>query len=239
MTLQIRSIAVYPHAGEVRTVEFTLGALNIVTGAPKTGKSALLDIVDYCWGRDECTVPEGEIRRRVSWFAVHFDRDGEGILLARKNPGRAGRASDEIYFARGVDKLPADANGFHKNTTADGLKAQLSATLGISENIHVPEEGATRRPLEASSRHAIFFCLQAQDEVANRRLMFHRQGEQYVPQAIRDVLPYFLGAVGEEQLLALKRYQDVRKRLRRGCGSFSSGVQRGPWGFCDQHGRAT
>ena len=215
MTLQIRSIAVYPHAGELRTVDFRLGALNIVTGAPKTGKSALLDIVDYCWGRDECTVPEGEIRKRVSWFAVHFDKDGEGILLARKNPGLAGRASDEIYFARGVDQLPADASGFHKNTTADGLKAQLSATLGISENIHVPEEGPTRRPLEASSRHAILFCLQAQDEVANRRLMFHRQGEQYVPQAIRDVLPYFLGAVDEDQLLALKRYQDVRKRLRR------------------------
>ena len=159
--------------------------------------------------------PEGEIRKRVSWFAVHFDNNGEGILLARKNPGPAGRASDEIYFARGVDQLPANANGFHKNTTAAGLKAQLSATLGISENIHVPEAGATRKPLEASSRHAIFFCLQAQDEVANRRLMFHRQGEQYVPQAIRDVLPYFLGAVDEDQLLALKRYQDVRKRLRR------------------------
>ena len=215
MTLQIRSISVYSRDGERRDVIFRLGALNIVTGAPKTGKSALLDIVDYCWGRDECTVPEGEIRKGVSWFAVYFDKNGEGILIARKNPGPAGRASDKIYFARGVEELPGDARGFHKNITSDGLKTQLSATLGISENIHVPEEWSSRRPLEASSRHAIFFCLQAQDEVANRRLMFHRQGEQYVPQAIRDALPYFLGAVDEDQLLTLKRYQDVRMRLRR------------------------
>ena len=69
-------------------MQFTLGALNIVTGASKTGKSALLDIVDYCWGRNECTVAEGEIRRGVSWFSVHFDKDGEGILVARKNPDR-------------------------------------------------------------------------------------------------------------------------------------------------------
>lgn len=215
MTLQIRSISLYSQDGERRDVNFTLGALNIVTGASKTGKSALLDIVDYCWGRAECTVAEGKIRKGASWFAVHFDKDGEGILIARKNPGPAGRTSDEIYFARGVDELPDDTSTFQKNITGDGLKKQLSATLGISENIHVPEEGSTRQPLEASSRHAILFCLQAQDEIANRRLLFHRQGEQFFPQAIRDALPYFLGAVDEDHFLALKRYQDAKTRLRR------------------------
>lgn len=215
MTLQIRSISVYSRDGERRDVNFTLGALNIVTGASKTGKSALLDIVDYCWGRAECTVAEGKIRKGASWFAVHFDKDGEGILIARKNPGPAGRTSDVIYFARGVDELPADTSTFQKNITSDGLKTQLSATLGISENIHVPEEGSTRQPLEASSRHAVLFCLQAQDEIANRRLLFHRQGEQFFPQAIRDALPYFLGAVDEDHFLALKRHQDAKTRLRR------------------------
>lgn len=215
MTLQIRAISIYSRDGERRDVTFKLGALNIVTGASKTGKSALLDIVDYCWGRGDCTVAEGEIRRRVSWFAVHLDNNGEGILLARKNPGAAGKSSDEIFFARGVEELPADPGGFHKNITSDGLKSQLSAILGISENIHVPDEGATRQPLEASSRHAVIFCLQAQDEIANRRLLFHRQGEPFFPQAIRDSMPYFLGAVDEDHFLALKRYQDARTRLRR------------------------
>lgn len=215
MTFQIRSISIYSREGEPRHVRFKLGALNIVTGASKTGKSALLDIVDYCWGRAECTVAEGEIRRSVSWFAVHFDNDGEGILIARKNPGPAGRASEEIYFARGVDELPDDPAHFQKNITADGLKTQLSLLLGISENIHVPQEGSTRQPLEASSRHAILFCLQGQDEIANRRLLFHRQGEQFFPPAIRDALPYFLGAVEEDHFLALKRYQNAMTRLRR------------------------
>ena len=215
MTLQIRSISIFSQVGERRDVKFRLGALNVVTGASKTGKSALLDIVDYCWGRDECTIPEGEIRKSVSWFAVLFDNEGEGILIARKNPGPAGRGSDQIYFDRGIEELPDDASGFHKNITSDGLKKQLSATLGISENIHVPDAGATRQPLEASSRHAILFCLQSQDEVANRRLLFHRQGEQFLPQAIRDVLPYFLGAVDEDHFFTVKRHQDARKRLRR------------------------
>jgi uncharacterized Zn finger protein (UPF0148 family) len=215
MSLQIRTISIYSNVGERRDVRFKLGALNIITGASMTGKSALLDIVDYCWGRTECTVAEGTIRKAVSWFAVLFDNDGEGILIARKNPGPAGRSSDEVYFARGIDNPPHDDTGFQKNITADGLRSQLSAILGISENVHIPEETSTREPLEASSRHAILFSIQNQDEIANRRFLFHRQGEQFFPAAIRDAIPYFLGAVDEDHFLTIKRYQDTRARLRK------------------------
>jgi hypothetical protein len=155
MSLQIRGIAIYSHDGERRDVRFRLGALNIVTGASKTGKSALLDIVDYCWGRSECTIAEGEIRRAVSWFSVLFDREGEGILIARKNPGPAGRASDEIYFERNADDFPATSDAFIKNVTTDGLRAQLSGILGIAENLYIPEPGATRRPLESKPGHLL------------------------------------------------------------------------------------
>lgn len=214
MTLQLRRISIYSHDGERRDVNFHLGALNIITGASKTGKSALLDIVDYCWGRAECTVPEGEIRKNVSWFAILLDNRGEGILLVRKNPGPAGKGSDQTFFMRGVDEMP-EVGTFEKNITSEGLKAQLSAVLGISENIHVPAVGATRLPLEASARHAILFCIQAQDEIANRRMLFHRQSEQFFPAAIRDSFPYFVGAVDETHLLMLKRYNDARARLRK------------------------
>lgn len=59
MSLQIRSIVVYNANGEKREVKFKLGALNILTGASRTGKSALIDIIEYCWGRDECTIAKG------------------------------------------------------------------------------------------------------------------------------------------------------------------------------------
>lgn len=214
MSMQLRAIAIYSKEGERRDIRFRLGALNIVTGASKTGKSALLDIVDYCWGRAECTIAEGEIRRGVSWFAVLFDRDGEGILIARKNPGPAGKASDEIYFERNIDDFPGNPTEFVKNVTGDALRTHLSTLLGIAENLHVPEPGSMRRSLEASASQAIFFCLQAQDEIASRRLLFHRQGEQYIPQAIKDVLPYFVGAIGEDHFLKQKRYEEARLRLR-------------------------
>jgi len=215
MTVQLRAIAIYSKEGERRDVVFGLGRLNIVTGGSKTGKSALLDIVDYCWGRDECTVPRGEIRRSVSWFAILLDRNGEGILIARKNPESPAKVSDTIYFQRGVEVLPLDASNFEKNATTDGLRVHLSGLLGISENLYRPEAGSTRLPLEASSGHAILFCLQFQYEIANPRLLFHRQSDQYIPSAIKDSLAYFMGAMGEDHFLKLKRYEEARARLRK------------------------
>lgn len=215
MNLQLRAIAIYSKTGERREIFFHLGKLNIVTGGSKTGKSALLDIVDYCWGRDECTIPRGEIRRSVTWFTILLDHGGEGVLIARKNPEGAAKVSDEIYIERGVDNLPPDTGRFVKNVTADGLKLHLSSLLGISENLYRPEPTSTRPPLEASSRHAILFCLQFQYEIANPRLLFHRQSDQFVPTAIKDSLPYFMGAMEENYFLKLRRYEDARMRLRK------------------------
>jgi hypothetical protein len=213
--LQLSAIAIYSHDGERRDVHFELGRLNIVTGASKSGKSALLDIVDYCWGRTECTVPLGEIRKAVSWFAVLWDNDGEGILIARRNPGMSATSSDELYLLRNVDELPRDPSDFHKNMTAEGVRIELSRVLGISENVFAAEPGLTRPGTPASASQAIFFALQAQDEIANRRLLFHRQGEEGIPRAIKDTLPYFLGSMEEDYYLKQRRYDAARARLRR------------------------
>ncbi|TGU85182.1 DUF3732 domain-containing protein, partial [Mesorhizobium sp. M00.F.Ca.ET.151.01.1.1] len=35
-----------------------------------------------------------------------------------------------------------------------------------------------------------------------------------IPQAIKDTLPYFVGAMGEDHFLKQKRYDDARRRLR-------------------------
>jgi hypothetical protein len=72
--------------------------------------------------------------------------------------------------------------------------------MGVSPNLNVPPLGQTRDPLEATLQHGKLLAFQYQDEIAKKDLLFHRQGESYVALAIRDTLPYFLGAVEEDQL---------------------------------------
>ena len=86
MNFQILNIAVYNARGDRREIEFKPGRVNIITGGSKTGKTALIHIVDYCLGRTECAVPIGVIRDSVAWYAVRIQTDDSQIVIARPSP---------------------------------------------------------------------------------------------------------------------------------------------------------
>ena len=65
MSLQIAKLILYSRQGEIRELAFRTGALNILIGVSKTGKSAIIDILDYVTGRSECNVADGVIRKYV------------------------------------------------------------------------------------------------------------------------------------------------------------------------------
>lgn len=213
MSFTIRSVSVYSYDGKCRTVELQRSGLNIITGRAKTGKSSIIDIIDYCFGRSECYIAEGVIRRHVSWFAVEIANEDDVLLVARRNPDADKTTSPDIFIRRGkFDTLPVYPD-LQKNITEDALIRLLTRFAGIAENEHRPLTG-TRGPLQATIRHALFLCFQKQDEIASRDRLFHRQGDQFIPQAIKDTLPYFLGAVDEDHFLRQNELDDAKQNLR-------------------------
>lgn len=215
MSLQIAKVVLYSHEGKTRELTFRAGALNILTGASKTGKSALIDIIDYCTGRGECYIAEGVIRRHVAWFAVLFQLGEAQVFVARRNPGPGERTSGDVYLERGGVVQPPSLAALHKNITVEAMEKFLAAAIGISENEHRPPVGQTRAPLEANIRHALIFAFQDQGEIDSKTVLFHRQGDGFVAQAIRDTLPYFLGAIDEQRLLKQAQLDGARRQLRQ------------------------
>lgn len=214
MSFTLRSVSIYSVIGECRTIGFHKSGLNIITGRAKTGKSAILDILDYCFGGSECYVAEGIIRQHVSWFGIEIENNCDILFVGRRNPGPSKRTSSEIYIRRGqYDGLPR-FNDLQKNTSKEALIQLLSRFAGISENESRPLSG-TRDPLQATVRHALFLCFQKQDEIASRNRLFHRQGDQFIPQTIRDTIPYFLGAVDEEHFLRQSELDDAKRLLHK------------------------
>jgi hypothetical protein len=214
VSLQISKLILYSRAGQIREVVFRTGGLNVLTGASKTGKSAIIDIIDYCTGRSECNVAEGVIRRYVGWYAILFQLNGGQIFIARRNPPVGERTSGDIYMDRGsaIDTPPESV--LSKNTTVDAVEKFLGAAIGISENEHRPP-GPTRDALEANFRHALLLSFQDQNDIDSKQRLFHRQGDDFVGQAIRDTLPYFLGAIDEDRLLKQSQLDQARRYLRQ------------------------
>ena len=214
MSFTLRSVSVYSNSGDCRTVNFRSAGLNILTGRAKTGKSSIIDILDYCFGRSECYVAEGVIRQHVSWFGVEIENKDDVVFIGRRNPDLGKRTSPDIHIRRGRhDGLPRYTD-LYRNTTEEALIRLLTRLAGIAENENRPLMG-TRGPLQATIRHALFLCFQKQDEIASRDRLFHRQGDQFIPQAIKDTIPYFLGAVDEEHFLRQNELDDARLSLRQ------------------------
>ena len=186
MSLQIAKLVLYSKGGAIRELEFRTGELNILTGAPQTGKSALIDIIDYLTGRRECNVADGVIRRAVGWYAVLFQLSEGQIFIARRNPEVGERTNPDIYMSRGTRIAVPPVSALAKNTTVNAVEKFLTAAIGISENEHRPET-PTRDPLEANFRHALIFALQDQNDIDSKRRLFHRQGEDFISQAGRQL----------------------------------------------------
>jgi hypothetical protein len=214
LSLQIAKIVLYSRKGEVRELEFKPGRFNVLTGASKTGKSAIIDIVDYCTGRSECNVADGVIRRYVGWYAILFQLNGSQIFVARRNPPVGERMNPDVYLDRGTVIATPPASALIKNITVDGLEKFLGAAIGISENEHRPPM-PTRDPLEANFRHALLFSVQDQNDIDSKQRLFHRQGEDFISQAIKDTLPYVLGAIDEDRLLKQAQLDQARRHLRQ------------------------
>ena len=219
--MQIVSLGVFGRRGQRRDVDFKLGALNVLTGKSKTGKSAILDIVEYCLGRDTVTIPSGVITDNAVWYYVLVQFSTERVLICRPNPKSAStqramvRTGDLNLGAPEFDELEVNAD-------TDVVRDTLTERLGIESFTVDPAAGSLRQPFEVSVRQALFYCFQSQNEIASRDILFHRQVDNDIKTTIRDTLPYFLGAATPEQSALRRQLIATRRTLQRTQNSIRS-----------------
>lgn len=213
--IQIQAIVIYSHDGRHRVIPFEAGRVNIISGDSRTGKSSILGIIDYCFGASEIDVPEGKVRRNVSWFGLLLHTQRGQAFVARKLPKANGKSNEAVYVQTdtSVDIPPAEV--LRQTTNRDGLRSLLASWVGLSDYLHEPPTGQTRDPLAATISHALTFCLQSQNEIAQRGHLFHGSSDRFVAQSIKDTLPYFLGAVPDEYVAQQQELKRLRVEIRQ------------------------
>lgn len=214
MNMQIKSIILYNSNGDTRELSFDLGKVNIITGKSNTGKSAIIKIVNYCLGRSTFTIPEGVIRDTVAWYAVLYQLHDSQVFIAKPKPVSNASSQSQVYYEVGKELSPPPLSKLIPNSNDEAIVENLSRLIGISPNINIPKDEETREPLEANIKHTSFYLFQDQGEIANQHLLFHRQMEQYIPQTIKDTIPYFLGAVPEDFLKVIQELRCARRKLK-------------------------
>ncbi|MDP2387041.1 MAG: DUF3732 domain-containing protein [Bacteroidota bacterium] len=214
--MQIEKIILYSKIGQKRIVDFKLGKVNIISGESKSGKTALIGIIDYCLASNSCDISEGKIKDTVFFFAIVLKfNDGERVFIARQNPNVKQVASiSTVCLIRNIGVDTPEFEDIESNFNIESLKDFLSSKLGINENMHVPDS-LTREPLKANFKHSRFYCYQPQYLIADPNQLFYNQNKEFVPQSIKDTLPYFLGAINEESLSIESEIAYLKKELNK------------------------
>ena len=213
--MQIDQIVIYSRDDRSRTVELTPGKLNVITGVKRRGKSALLEIVDWCFGRSDFTVPEGRVRDACSWYGVLLVHGSERTWLARPEPPAGVESPSGMMLVPAAPADPPPASELAVNSDRRAVREHLSAVLGIEEGEVPREEHRLKPALRISSAHAIPLCLQNQDEIASKTILFHRQHDPELTDDLQSALPYFLGAVDPDSPRLRGELRRARRDLAR------------------------
>ena len=209
--MQMKAIVLYGKNGKKRILPLKTGAVNIISGKSKTGKSVIGDIIDYCFGSSSCNIADGFVRDHVAWYGLQLIHKDEYIFVARENPPHGQSTTNKCCYLLGEKSIPDNLSS-STPISNDGLEELLSTKLGISENVFNPPANHSRSSTSAKIGHTLFYCIQGQDEIASQKILFHRQAENFIPQAIKDTLPYFLGVISEDSLALKSEKNQLNRR---------------------------
>ncbi|CAM2005665.1 DUF3732 domain-containing protein [Acanthopleuribacter pedis] len=211
----IRYIHLFSRDGRRLDLELKTGEVNVVCGASNTGKSALIEIIDYTIGSSRCKIPD-YIRRATSWVATTWVKNDQEVLLARKIPPRTRKTSEDCLFRTGdLSELTTDGKELTPNANCEGLLNQFAQVLGLGTM--VTEQSWGKEAKAIGPRSFAPFLFQSSGVITNPSILL-RGLEGSKRQYIIDCFPYHVGAVDEksvELLEKLRRRRRQKKSLMR------------------------
>ncbi len=212
MKLQIEKLLIFNHDGKKRSITFETGNLNIIIGSGSTGKSALIPLIEYCMGSNHYNAPKGEKLNLIEWVGVIFKIKGGNLFIARKIGPKRG-ATEDIYIDIQECIETKNYNDLKKNRNLESLKLLLSKILNINWEFKQVSPKFEEKAIKTNVKHAKYFNFLEQEELISKKVLFHNQTDYFEVKALKDNLPYFLGAPNEDYLKYKQKKKYLTKKL--------------------------
>ena len=182
---------------EKRIVPLKQG-INIITGDSKTGKSALVEIIDYCLCSSRSTIPKGKITEFTQLFCITLIIQDACYVIARQKIELGAKMcllkESEDFDPNSLDTSYFDSKIFQ---SPNEIKYEIESALGLLvSNIQTDDvEGKSEK---ASLRNMVSYLFQHQNLMASKFALFYRFNDFYKRKSIIQQFPVFAGLVGQE-----------------------------------------
>ncbi|WP_288404609.1 DUF3732 domain-containing protein [uncultured Acinetobacter sp.] len=212
--MKLKSIHLYSHSGEIRTINFKRNGLNIITGLSSTGKSSIINIIEYCLGRSTCLIAEGIITNNVSWVCVIYSTNEFDLLIAKKIPSLGFSSNSQAMVRKGIDLSPIPFEELVINANDEAIDIILKNILNIPEEKTYVEDHQTRLSFQVNSSHVLYYLFQPQSLIANKDSLLYRQSESsFIAQAIKDSFPILVKAESLEYRAIFEQIKSLKREI--------------------------
>lgn len=213
MKSYIKSIIIFCKNGEKRIVPLEQG-VNIITGESKTGKSALVEIIDYCLCSTRCTVPKGKITEFSYLYTLVMLIGDSTYIIARYNWDNGGK----MHFSKeAADFSPEnlEVTYFIEKTALSykDVKNKIECVLGLF--ITNMATDADQKGKKASLRNMVSYLFQHQNLMASKFALFYRFSDFYKRKDAIEQFPVFAGIISQAYYSDLIQLNTLKSQLKQ------------------------
>ncbi len=219
MKCYVRRIGVIDHQQKIHHVDLLPG-VNVITGKSSTGKSAMIEIFDYCLGSSGFTVPDGVITTCAQLYFIVLQFPEMYLLLARKG-GEAKIFIKEISNPDSILSQDSPQLSFFQEEYFLPLydfKKELGRYFGLTMDNTDESDIAqfrNRKSPTPSIRSFTSFMLQHQNLIANKHAIFYRFDEKEKREQTIDHLKVFLGYADQSYFILSQKVSGLKTELRK------------------------
>lgn len=212
MNFHIQNLYIWLSNGRRRKITFQPNKVNIITGDSLTGKTAILDIIDYCLFASKHTISEASINERADWFGLRFFIEGKTYTIARKAPDGSSVSLD--YFFSSVGDAPEKAPSV--TTTETALKRLLSADFAIDQDAKISYGGnMIKAGSRVSLRYFLLFNTISQDIITHTKEFFDKQSDKRYREALPRTFDLAVGIDTVSNILKREKKVELERQLKR------------------------
>ncbi|MEF3022386.1 DUF3732 domain-containing protein [Vibrio mimicus] len=213
MNYYINKIVIWFKNGTNRELTFLPNKVNVITGRSNTGKTAIIDIIDYCFFASKSKISESTINENASWYSLEIKINDDLITFARKAPILS-KVSDEYYFTNEINKISIPP---YTNSDKKTIKTYFESVFGITSNTRVQFGGGFFSPnSKISIRYFQMFNTISGNIIENDSdVFFDKQSEDRYREALPRIFDLAVGIENIQNIIKKDRVDYLESKLKR------------------------
>ncbi|WP_366185842.1 DUF3732 domain-containing protein [Flavobacterium ovatum] len=214
MNFNINKIVLWLKNGKIREIEFKPNKVNLITGGSHTGKSAILEIVDYCFFSSKSRISEDTINENILWYGINISVNDKNYTIARESLSE-GKVSNNYYFSS-FGEIPLS---LISNNSENAIKSILETEFKIDRDAKFPTNYGSnyiKAGTKISLRYFLMFNTISGNIIENDEgIFFDKQNDTRYKEALPRIFDLAVGIETVENILKSEKKAELENQLAK------------------------